>query len=58
MKMDEKVDKIVGIHASLSLLLKNLEKITCKTSTGHAVQMKKYYCRCEEKIMKSLLKVS
>ncbi|GFT72631.1 dynein-1-alpha heavy chain, flagellar inner arm I1 complex [Nephila pilipes] len=54
MKMDRKVDYMVNIYVSLEPLLKKVESISCKTSTGKAAQMKDYYYACEERILQSL----
>ncbi|KAF8796080.1 Dynein heavy chain 10 like protein [Argiope bruennichi] len=57
MNMEVKVQKMVGIYSSLEPLLKKLEMISCRTSSGRAPQMREYYYACEEKILKSLTKM-
>ncbi|CAL1298988.1 unnamed protein product, partial [Larinioides sclopetarius] len=52
--MQIKVQNMVNIYSSLEPLLKKLELISCRTSTGRAPQMREYYYACEEKILKSI----
>ncbi|GBN68700.1 Dynein heavy chain 10, axonemal [Araneus ventricosus] len=57
MHMEIKVQKMVSIYSSLEPLLKKLEMISCRTSTGRAPQMREYYYACEEKILKSIARM-
>ncbi|GIY83831.1 dynein heavy chain 10, axonemal [Caerostris darwini] len=54
LKMERKVETIVNIYFSLGPLLKKLEVVSCKTSTGKAPQLREYYSACEENILRSL----
>ncbi|GIZ04836.1 dynein-1-alpha heavy chain, flagellar inner arm I1 complex [Caerostris extrusa] len=54
LKMEHKVETIVNIYFSLGPLLKKLEVVSCKTSTGKAPQLREYYSACEENILRSL----